>query len=290
MARLRRVPVLRWTLVAVTLVAVGLLVGPISGMAWADAAKGAAAQPPKAAGASIKIDEAPGKGRPTVAAAAAEAAKLTPETIATQAKPKGFRYSILRDVWVDEIAATMLYVKKNKRAKTTKAVPIPKDRKLLDSCIAGGTSADLKRSTIITVKFDPKGVVRPQIVIAKQVKVETLHGKVLDIGGPKLYLALDDHSKRGFAVKTYADWNEVVQNGQATDLKRGAAITVVFDPSGEQGLKITLDKPPSATDEAKKSDGGCGCSATKPRSSHAPVGAALLIVGCAALWLRRRRA
>lgn len=240
---------------------------------------------------AVQIKEAPGEARPTAAAAAAAAQKLTPDTIATAKKPKGFRYSILRDVWVDEVGETLLYVKKKKRAKTNKAVPIPKDRALLASCIAGGEVADLKRSAIITVKFDPAGVVRPQIVINQKAKLESLHGKVLDIGGPKLYIALDDHSKRGFAVKSYADWDAVVQNGSAKDLKRGVAVTVRFDPSGEQGIKITLDAPPTAApaSQAKPEHGGCGCSVFGRAHPGVPAGAWLLALAAAALWLRRRQ-
>ncbi len=238
------------------------------------AAKNAAEDAAKDAAAMLK--------QPTRPAAAPGG--LTAETMATKPKPKGFRYSILRDMWVDDLSETLLYVKKRKKAQSSRAIPIPKDRKLLDSCIAGGTSADLKRGATVTVKFDPKGVVRPEIVLSRKVKVEVLHGKVLDIGGPKLYLSLDDGSKRGFAVQTYADWNDVVQNGDAKHLVKGAAVTVRFDPSGEKGLEITLDQAPVA--EAKPS-GGCGCQVNGP--APGPSGGAAALVLCAALALLRRR-
>lgn len=244
-----------------------------------------------AAAAALKIEVAPGAATPTPAAAAAEARKLTPENTATRPKPKGFRYSILRDVWVDEVGSTLLYVKKNKKARTNKAVPIPKDRKLLATCIAGGDVKDLKRSAIITVKFDPAGMIRPEIIIAKQSSVETLHGKVLDIGGPKLYVALDDHSKRGFAVDAYKDWDRVVTNGNAQDLKRGTPLTVKFDPSGEKEIVITLDTPgtaPAVGAKAKSDTNGCGCHAAADQEAAIPAGALLLLSACGLLLWRRR--
>ena len=176
--------------------------------------------------------------------------------MATQPKPKGFRYTIVRDRWVEDVSETLLYVKKSPKAKSSRAIPIPKDRKLLAECIEGGGLAELKRGAVVTARFDPKGVVRPKITIAKKVQVEILHGKVIDIGGPKLYVVLDDGARRGFEVGSYADWDKVVQNGKATDLKRQAGVTIRFDPSGETDIEVVLDVPPSA--KPKQAD-GCGC-------------------------------
>jgi len=225
---------------------------------------------------AIKIEEAAGEAKPTVAAAKEAAAKLTAETIATKPKPKGFRYSIVRERFVDEVTETLLYVKKSARAKSTRAIPIPKDRSLLATCIEGGTLADLKRGSTVTARFDPKGVVRPKLTIVGKVEVETLHGKVIDIGGPKLYLVLDDGSRRGFSVGSYADWNQVVQNGSAADLKRQTALTLRFDPSGEQDLQIVLDVKPAAT---APNDGGCGCSTIRSSNQSNWDAIACLLIG-----------
>ena len=268
-------PVVAAPVVAAPVVAAPVVAAPVAAAAGGEAA-------------ALKIETAAGVARPTDAAAKAEAAKLTSENTATKTKPKGFRYSVLRDVRVEEVGETLLYVKKNKAAKTSHAVPIPKDRALLATCIAGGTVKDLKRAAIITVRFDPAGVVRPEIIVSKRVAIEVLHGKVLDIGGPKLYIALDDHSKRGFAVDAYADWNEVVKNGDAKDLIRGAPLTVRFDPSGEAALEISLDQPGGAA--KAPTDKGCGCSVTPNHRRGVPAGAVLFFGACGLLWTRRRLA
>ncbi len=89
--------------------------------------------------------------------AVAAQAPLSDDTVATAPKPKGFRYSILREVLIDDMDSTRLYVKRSKRAKTTTAVPIPKDRPLLAECVDIGKVDDLQRGATITARYDPRG-------------------------------------------------------------------------------------------------------------------------------------
>lgn len=226
------------------------------------------------------------------AAEATPAGTLTPETMATKDPPRGFIWSVLRDVLIDEVSDTYLYVKSSKKAQSSRAVPIPKDRKLLATCIAGGTVDDLVRGTTITVKFDSKGEVKPEIVIQEKVEIEVLKGaKVLDRGGNKLYVVTADGQSRGFEIEGDASaWNEVVEGGDASGLLMGAIVTVQFDPSGREPLKIHIDQPsPKAlTGKVSGGGGGCGCDT---RGGGAPsAGSLAFALAMLALVLRRRRA
>ena len=221
-------------------------------------------------------------------AASPTEAPLTADTIATAEKPAGFRYAIVREGLVDELSGTFLYVKASKEAKTTTAAPVPKDRVLLAKFVTGGTPEDLVKGAVVTVKFDARGVVRPEIEIHSKATLEVLDGaKVIDRGGNKLYVATQDGQQRGFELQGGpAAWDTVVTNGKSDDLKPGTAIRVEYDPSGRLPLQVTLLTPPKAAPVQAK---GCGCKvASGP--SEAPIGVlatALLWLG---LWSWRRRA
>jgi len=214
----------------------------------------------------------------------APATALTADNMATAVKPAGFRYAIIRDGIVDDVSDTLLYVKASKAAKTSRAVPIPKDRKLLGTLIAGGKVEDLVKGTTLTVRYDPKGVVRPEIVIQGKAELQVLEGaKVIDRGGNKLYVTLADGSSRGFEIEGGAKaWEGVVSNGPASALIGGAKIRIHFDPSGRAPLRIELMDPPKA--EAK--DKGCGCGVAG--SGGIPAGAMFLSTLCLLALLRRR--
>jgi len=200
-------------------------------------------------------------------------------------KPRGFRYAIIRNGLVDDVSDTLLYVKAKKSSKTSRAVPIPKDRKLLATLIAGGTVDDLVKGARLTVRYDPKGVVRPEIVIQAKALLEVIDGaKVIDRGGNKLYVAMPDGSSRGFQIEGgAAAWETVVSNGSASALVAGARLRIHYDPSGRQSLRIDLLDPP----QAEIKDKGCGCSVAS--GGQVPVGALLLAFVClwAITWQRR---
>ena len=202
---------------------------------------------------------------------------LNADNMATAPKPAGFRYAIIRDGVVDDISETLLYVKARKGAQTSRAVPVPKDRKLLASILAGGGVDDLIKGTIVTVRYDPKGVVRPEIVIQGKVEVEVLDGaKVIDRGGNKLYVTTAEGQSRGFEIEGGAEaWKSVVVNGPASALVAGAKVRISHDPSGRQPLQIHLLDPPVAAAKDK----GCGCS-VGGAAGGPPVGALLLALGC----------
>jgi hypothetical protein len=212
---------------------------------------------------------------------------LTPDTLATAAKPDGFRYAVLHDVWVESLADTYLYVKANKAAATTTAVPVPRDRGLLAQCIAGGQVDDLVPGTQLAVKFDPRGVVRPEIVVQQASAIEVLDGaKVLDRGPGKLYVLTADGKSRAFAIEGGADaWRQVVANGTPDDLKPGTAIKIDYDPSGREGIRITLRDPPPP---GAGKDKGCGCRIGS-RGAHWSTGAALLAALACGIVVGRRR-
>ena len=214
------------------------------------------------------------------------ATTLTAENMATAPKPAGFRYAIIRDGVVDDISATLLYVKANRAAKTSRAVPIPADRKLLASLIAGGGVDDLTKGATLTVRYDPRGVVRPEIVLLGKVQLEVIEGaKVIDRGGNKLYVTLADGTNRGFEIEGGAQaWKSVVENGPASALVGGAKVRISFDPSGREPLRIHLLEPP----KTPTGDKGCGCS-VRGNSDGVPVGALLLGLACliAIRWPRR---
>jgi MYXO-CTERM domain-containing protein len=227
---------------------------------------------------------------PPSAAPPADPTAITADTIATAPKPADFQYAIVRSGWVDDLSGTLLYVKSAKGADTSIAVPVPRDRKLLATLIAGGTLDDLVTGTVLTVRYDPRGVVRPEIIIEKASHVEVLeNAKVLDRGGSKLFVLTADGQHRGFQIEGGpAEWQQVVKNGQAASLVAGAKIRIAYDPSGRLPLEITVvEAPPSA----KAADRGCGCRV----AAGAPdpgVGAAVLLglvlIGLVAL--RRRSA
>lgn len=213
-------------------------------------------------------------------------APLTADTLATAEKPAGFRYSIVREGLVDELSGTFLYVKASKEAKTTSAAPVPKDRTLLAKFVTGGTPEDLVKGAVVTVKFDPRGVVHPEIEIHSKPTLEVLDGaKVIDRGGNKLYVSTQDGNQRGFELQGgAAAWDTVVTNGKADDLKPGTAIRVEFDPSGRLPLQVTLLTPPKAEPAKGK---GCGCKvAAGP--SETPIGASTLGLALLGLWSWRR--
>jgi len=216
-------------------------------------------------------------------------APLTAATIATAEKPEGFRYAVLRDGIVDSVSETLLYVKAHKAAQTSTAVPIPKDRALLARCVVSGKPEDLVRGTVLSVRYDPRGVVRPEIEIQAPSQLEILDGaKVLDRGGNKLYVRTADGVDRGFQIEGGVEgWASVVQNGKPADLKSGAIVRVVFDPSGREPLQITLRETPKAA-EVPVRDKGCGCivhgAGTLPSAGALLLGAGLVCV----LWRRRR--
>jgi hypothetical protein len=224
---------------------------------------------------------------PSLASAPADppaaATTLTAETMAVAPKPPGFRYAIIRDGLVDDISDTLLYVKGSKAAKTSRAVPIPKDRKLLATLIAGGTVDDLVKGTQLTVRYDPKGVVRPEIVIQDKAVLEVIDGaKVIDRGGNKLYVSMADGSSRGFEIEGgAAAWKTVVENGPVSALVGGARVRIHFDPSGRQSLRIELLDPP----KPESKDKGCGCSVAG--GGHVPAGSLLFLAVC--FWAIARR-
>jgi hypothetical protein len=228
-----------------------------------------------------------------VTEAAAAPAPLTDDTVATAPKPKGFRYSILRNVLIDEVGSTRLYVKKSKKSKTTTAVPIPKDRGLLASCIKGGQVDDLQRGATATVRFDPRGVVRPFITVIETSKLEVMsQAKVLDIAGTTLYIIYGEgyKEKRGFKIEgTYKDWDHVVTNGTGPDLKAGMRIRVTHDPSGRQPLQVTLLDPPSKDAKAAAGKKGCGCDIRGQAPAGTTAVSAVLLFLCLAMVLRRRQ-
>lgn len=284
---------------AATFALTALLALPVA--SWADAPPA-----PEDPG-TEELTEAERKARDDAEAAAAEKAKaaaagaapaadaapdaaLTPETIAIAEPPKGFRYSVLRDVRIDEVAANYLYVKASKTAQSTRAVPIPKDRELLKGCVAGGGPDDLQRGAVVTVKFDPKGVVRPEIVLQTKVEIEELKGiKVIDRGGTKLYVTTPDGGQRGFAIEgDPSGWNDVVEGGDASGLLGGAVIDLRFDPSGREPLKIKIVTPSPKAERAKPDGGGCGCSVRGGGSSPTAGALGLLLLCLAGLLLRRR--
>jgi hypothetical protein len=121
--------------------------------------------------------------------------------MATVPKPAGFSYSLIANAIVDDLSDTYLYVRASKDATTTKAVPVPRDRQLLAQCITGGKVEDLVRNTVVTVKFDPTGVVRPEILVQSRPEKEHLTGvKISQRAGNKLFVVLADGTSRVFQI------------------------------------------------------------------------------------------
>lgn len=214
---------------------------------------------------------------------------LTADTMATALKPPGFTYNILRECIVDELSETLLYVKTSKDAKSTVAVPVPKDRAVLAECLAGGKLEDLVHGATIAVRYDPKGVVRPEIVIQTTPELEVLEdAKIADRAGAKLFVVTADKQTRAFQIEGGpAMWAAVVQNGRPDDLTPGTLVKIEYDPSGREGLKITLKNPPDKNAGAAKPDKGCGC-----RVQQGPLppslGAGLFALLMLGLLLKRR--
>jgi len=221
---------------------------------------------------------------------APDAAPLTADTMATAEKPAGFSYSVLRDALVDDLTETLLYVKARKDARTTTAVPIPKNRVLLATCIAGGKVEDLVRGTVVTVEFDAKGVVKPQIVIQSVSQIEVLEGaKIMDRGGSKLFVLTAEGATRGFEVQggTQA-WDSIVEGGKSADLKPGTPVRIEFDPSGRQPLKIAIKGKPVST--ASPTGKGSSCAVARPGSASAAPTLAISALLAAGWFAVRRRA
>ncbi len=212
---------------------------------------------------------------------------LSADTMATAPKPEGFAYAIVRDAIVDELSETLLYVKASKDAKTMTAVPVPKDRALLAQCLAGGKVEDLVRGTVLTARYDPRGVVRPEIIINSTPVIEVLDDvKIVDRAGSKLFVMTADKQTRAFSIEGGAPaWATVVQNGKADDLVNGAMVKIEYDPSGREGIKITLKNPP--VQAAPAEDKGCGCSVYGGQRSL-PWASLLFALGAVALLVRRR--
>ena len=222
---------------------------------------------------------------PVPAAATAETA-LTSDTLATAEKPPGFRYAIVRDSIVDSLGETLLYVKAHQDAQTSTAVPIPKDRALLAKCITGGTIDDLVRGTVLSARYDPRGVVRPELEIVTASAIEVLDGaKILDRGGARLYVRTAEGKDRGFQIEGGpAGWDSVVVGGKAADLVSGAIVRIEFDPSGREALKIVVQKAAAPVGRPAR---GCGCKVAGGERG-VPAGALLVGLALGGLWLRRR--
>lgn len=222
-----------------------------------------------------------------VAAEVTPAGAITADTIATAPKPEGFAYTIVREATVDELSETLLYVKTSKDAKTMTAIPVPKDRALLAQCLAGGGVAELVHGVQVTARYDPRGVVRPEIIINAVPAIEVLDDvKIVERAGSKLFVLMADKTTRAFAIEGgAAAWATVVQNGKAEDLVNGAMVKIEYDPTGREGIKITLKTPPPQAAPAE--DKGCGCSVYGGQRPL-PWASVLFALGAVALVRRRR--
>jgi MYXO-CTERM domain-containing protein len=217
----------------------------------ADAAAGA--EPGKAAG---PVDLATAAS----AAAAPPKAAFGADIMATADKPAGFAYTVMRNAVVDEVQETYLYIKSSEKAVSSVTVPIPKNRELLAKCIAGGGIDDLAHGAIVSVKYDPAGVVKPEIVIVQKVEMEIFdHAKVLDRGGTKLYITTADGGAKGFEVEGgEAAWNTVIEGGTFADLAVGTEVKVEHDPGGRKPIRVVILQKVAAA-PAAASGKGCGC-------------------------------
>ncbi|MBI5608576.1 MAG: hypothetical protein HY902_06820 [Deltaproteobacteria bacterium] len=234
----------------------------------------------------------PAAASPAAAPAAATTAVDTGgDTFATAPKPPGFLYSMLQDAWIDDVRETYLYIKSSPTRPTSLAVPIPKNRAFLATCIHGGTIDDLVRSATATVKWDPAGVVRPDITIIKKAELEIYdNAKVLDRGGDRLYINTAEGVAKGFALEGgAAAWDEVIEGAKFNDLVAGTLIRVENDPSGRKPIRVIFkQKAPAIDASGVKRDRGCGCDLRPGDGVSAGAGlfaAALL----ALLWVRRQR-
>ncbi len=234
----------------------------------------------------------PAAASPAVAAAdaATTAIDLGGDTFATAPKPPGFLYSVLQDAWIDDVRETYLYIKSSPTRPTSLAVPIPKNRAFLATCIHGGTIDDLVRSATATVKWDPAGVVRPDITITKKAELEIYdNAKVLDRGGDRLYINTAEGIAKGFALEGgAAAWDEVIEGAKFNDLVAGTVVRVENDPSGRKPIRVIFkQKAPAIDASGVKRDRGCGCD-LRP-SDGVSVGSGLLAAALLALvWWRRK--
>jgi hypothetical protein len=202
--------------------------------------------------------------------------------MATAPKPAGFAYSLIANAIIDELSDTYLYVRASKDAPTTKAIPVPRDRALLAQCISGGTVDDLVRNTVITVKFDPTGVVRPEILIQSKPQKEQLAGATVSArAGSKLFVTTASGESRVFQIEGgEAAWKEAVVGGDAAQLVFGAKVDIDYDPSGREGIQIRVVSPPAPA-KAK------GCSASAGPQGWSGLAGLGLVLG--AVWRTRRR-
>lgn len=236
---------------------------------------------------ALAAKEAPPQPQPAEATAAT--GTLTAETMATAPKPDGFAYTVVHDAIVDELSETLLYVKKAKDAQTLVAVPVPKDRALLAQCLAGGGVLDLVRGAIVTAKYDPRGVVRPEIILQSTPVIEVLDdARIVDRAGAKLFVMTADKQTRAFAIEGgAAAWASVVQNAAPDDLKPGTLVKIEYDPSGREGIRITLKQPPEPKVAAE--DKGCGCQVLNGPRPLPWAGLAWALGALGLLWRRRSR-
>jgi MYXO-CTERM domain-containing protein len=228
-----------------------------------------------------------------VAPPAAMTPAFTEDTRATAEKPQGFAYSILRDAYVDDVRETYLYIKSSPEAKSSVTVPIPKNRELLAQCIKGGSVEDLVHGAIATVRYDPTGVVRPDIEISQKVEVEVYDdARVLDRGGTRLYIRTKDGREKGFNLDGGAPaWDEVIEGAKFNDLVPGTLIRVEHDPGGRKAIRVVfkqkaIELDSSGNVKAAKSDKGCGCDT---RAGELPWGAAGLGAVLLGLVVSRRQ-
>ena len=186
------------------------------------------------------------------------------DTVATGEKPKGFAYHIMRDAVVDDVRDTYLYIKSSPAAQSSITVPIPKNRELLATCIKGGTFDDLVHGTIVTVRYDPAGAVRPDIEIVTKVEVEIYDdARVIDRGGTRLYIRAPDGREKGFNLPGGPTaWDEVIEGCKFVDLVPGSIVRVEHDPGGRKPIRVIFKKKPEDlnSDGSKKQPSrGCGC-------------------------------
>lgn len=308
---------LRWVAAWVCIISGPAMLSGAALAAEPGAAAGAAAEPPAARqpaarqpltkpGAAVgtmkRLDpkgaDAPLR-MPEVAGEDAEQAPITAETMATAEKPKGFRYRIIRGGIIDDIDANTIYVKRKPDSERTTAVPIPKDRELLATCIEGGKLEDLKRNTTAEFRYDPRGVVRPKITIESVPELQRIeNAKIIALMGATLYYNKADGEKKGLKIEGgYEQWDEVVTNGTKELLRPGVFIDLTWDPGGEEKTQITLRDPAKAKEIAARFEAGahsaegqgCGCKVSGGGRGGPGRGALGFLAGLAIVFMAVRR-
>ena len=153
--------------------------------------------------------------------------------------------------------------------------------------VGWGGVAELVHGVQVTARYDPRGVVRPEIIINAVPAIEVLDDvKIVERAGSKLFVLMADKTTRAFAIEGgAAAWATVVQNGKAEDLVNGAMVKIEYDPTGREGIKITLKTPPPQAAPAE--DKGCGCSVYGGQRPL-PWASVLFALGAVALVRRRR--